>query len=143
MSGRLRVSRRAPLSLIAPARRHCFSLRRSRCRCPRIKTVPAGGLTSRRKLSHFDERHFRNDAAPRRTAITATARRFPFRRRAPLGFGAAGLRQLLRPRLDRPVRVIEAELAVAGFVSDDDDTDMAAALEPAEQNLVCKRLLDV
>jgi hypothetical protein len=59
-------------------------------------------------------------------------------RRAPLCFGAAGLRQLLRPRLDRSVRVIEAELAVAGLVGDDDDTDMAAALEPTEQNLVGK-----
>src|SRR4029453_8020150 len=89
----------------------------------------------------FYQRHYRNDAAPRRTVIAA--RWLTFRRRAPLGLGAAGLRQLVRPRLDRPIRVIEAELAVAGFIDDDDDTDMAAALESAEQNLVGQRFFDV
>src|SRR6266550_2240315 len=89
----------------------------------------------------FYQRHVRNDAAPRRTVIAA--RRLTFRRRSPLGLGPVELRQLLRPRLARPIRVIEAELAVAGFIGDDDDTDMAAALESAEQNLVGQRFLDV
>src|SRR5438874_9075263 len=56
----------------------------------------AGGQIDRppeQTALRFYQRHFRNDAAPWRT-IVAAARRLTLGRRAPLGFGAAGLRQL-------------------------------------------------
>src|SRR5262249_59129497 len=92
----------------------------------------------------FAGRYSRDGATPRRRVIaTPAARRLASRRRTPLGLGAARLGQSLRARFDRPVRIIEAEPAVARFVGDDDDADMTAAFEPAEQDLFGEALLDM
>src|SRR5215472_18772082 len=99
------------------------------------------------RASHFDKGNVRDGAAARWRVVATWARRVaPWsgpRSGPALRLDAARLAQFFLPRLHRPVRIVEAELAVAGLVGDDDDTDMAAALEPAEQNLVGKRLLDV
>src|SRR5690606_17558709 len=85
--------------------------------------------------------------AARRPAIAAasalrTRRRLRLARTAPLLAGAA-LGDLLGLGRHRPVEIFEAELVAALLVLDQDDADMAAALEPAEQHLVGERLLDM
>src|SRR5262252_7419372 len=94
------------------------------------------------RASHFDKGHVRDGAAAWRRVVATWARRLAPRSGPALRLDAARFAQFFLPRLRRPVRIVEAELAVAGLVGDDDDTDMAAALEPAEQNLVGKSLLD-
>src|SRR5438034_11316449 len=95
-----------------------------------------------RRRSYLDERHFGNDAAPRRRVIAAARRLTPWRR-APLGLDAARLRQLVRPRRHWSVGIVEAELGLAALLDDDDDAHMSAAFEPAEQHFLGQRLLDV
>src|SRR6185312_17155745 len=87
---------------------------------------------------HLDQRHLRHGAAARRAAVVAVAARAL---RLLLDAGLARLarpllRNLLRLWRDWPFEELEAELVVAGLVLVDDDADMAAAFELAEQHLV-------
>src|SRR5262249_19582490 len=78
-------------------------------------------------------------AAIRTTATTAVRAATRLRRLA-----LARARQFLRLRRDRTFDELEADLVEArALVLDDDDADMSAALEPAEQHFVSERLLDV
>src|SRR5262249_59360352 len=93
--------------------------------------------------SHFGKGHVGDGAAARRRVVATWARRLAPRSGPALRLDTTRFAQFFLSRRHPSVRIVEVELAVAGLVGDDNDADMAAALEPAEQNLVGKRLLDV
>src|SRR5215831_19695075 len=73
------------------------------------------------RASHFDKGNVRDGAAARRRVVAAWARRLAPQSGPALRLGAARFAQFFLPRRHRPVRVVEAELAVAGLVGGDDD----------------------
>src|SRR5215211_4931433 len=92
------------------------------------------------QLLHLHQRHLGDGAAAaRRCAFGAGGLRTPRRAGPALGFGW----DLLRLRRDRAIEELEAELVASSLVRDDDDADVSAALELAEQNLVGEALLDM
>src|SRR5712691_5550682 len=105
--------------------------------------VPAFAGTTAHPGSHLDQRYLRHRPAWRRRAsIAPWAGRFVATGRPALGLGAGRLRDLLGLRRHRAVEIFEAELVEAGLVLHQDDADMPAGLELAEQHLVGERLLD-
>src|SRR5215208_6073467 len=100
---------------------------------PESPFVVSQTIFGRAGALHLHQRHLGDGAAAaRRCALGAGGLRTPRRAGPALGLG----RDLLRLRRDRPVEELEAELVASSLVRGDDDTDVSAALELAEQNLV-------
>ena len=135
------------------ARCRCFSAPRRHCRCWRsglrgnCERQPAGKMTRRLVDPHQTLTSGTFGTVPRRGGVVAAGtpppggflrgeeRRLALARRGSGSFSGRGF--------TGPSGYSKAELAVAGLVGDDDDADVAARLQAAEQHLVGQRLLDV